>query len=266
MTLPLNPGSGTAHHVVTDATTSIATWQGAPHPSQFHSVNLEDNLALQAALDASDHHVRQLDDAVTPSNIAILALPLVLCLLPIALFADVRPKAMLLYAMLSDVLTALPMAIKGAELLSISKRRFAAHVTRLGDTSSSNEISVAAELWVCVCRTRADTRPTGVAFVSVAIVTMVTGLVLEVVARRWMRRCPVLGKLVAVRQGFEDFRENEMVKDALAELSNNPKGKPHRGSQGASWWTEEFGSTLTEELDEECVQVAPGSSTGNKRI
>lgn len=186
MVLPINPVNGTMHYVDFQASTLIAYSRGGAQPSQFRPIPLERNVAVVDALDIGDAFVQQIEDATTGSNIAILALPMILTLVPIALVADVSQRSMLLYILLCDILTALPMAIKGAELLSISRRRFTSMVSRMGDTSRCNE-SVVAEIWVADCGIRKNVGPTGLAFLTASMVLMAVGIALEVFARWWFK-------------------------------------------------------------------------------
>lgn len=115
-------------------------------------------------------------------------------LVPIALVADVSRTTLLVYVFMSSVLTALPMGIKGVELLMTADKRFESVVTRMSDASVEEE-SIVAEMWVVECRTMEEVRPIALAHVIVAFVMMVVGVVLEVVARvvmwrgtPWVRR------------------------------------------------------------------------------
>lgn len=190
MTLPPLPGMDDRRVVRTDATTVVARWAGATHPSQFYSMQLEDNDALRDALEAGDHFVQQVQDAMAASNVAILALPLVLNLVPVAVVADVRWATVVWFAVLSDVLTALPMVIKGAELIKITRSSFAGMVTRMADpTKDARAVAVPAEVWVAECRVKGAVRPTGVVFVAVGVGMMLLGISLEVWARWWLWGC-----------------------------------------------------------------------------
>lgn len=187
MTLPLHPGTGEVHAVVADSTTVFSMRAGPAHPSQFYPQALESNPALTDALDQGGEHVQQVEDAIAISNIAILALPMVLTLVPIAAIADVSRTRMVLYLILSDVLTTVPMGIKGVELLLIAKQEFIGTVTRMSDTAADKmENTAVSELWVAQCGIRASVKPYGIAFVTVSVVMLVLGVVSEVIARWWI--------------------------------------------------------------------------------
>lgn len=133
----------------------------------------------------ADVVVQQVQDATSPSNIAILALPLILNLLPIALFAELSFPGLMPYCLLNDVLTTLPMAIKGVELVQISNRRFTIVLTRMTDTSPERE-SVAAEMWVAEFHRVESIQPIGVAFIAVAGAMLVLGVMVDACARLFM--------------------------------------------------------------------------------
>jgi len=108
-------------------------------------------------------------------------------LIPVALVADVSRTTAVFLAVLSDVLTSLPMAIKGVELLAISGNRFLSVATRVGDVRSENG-SVAAEMWMVSCGTYDQVRPIGIAFLVVSISFMFLGIALEFLCRWYVNR------------------------------------------------------------------------------
>eukprot|EP00171_Calliarthron_tuberculosum_P014934 IDg14934t1 len=103
------------------ATTAMSTWGGMPAASIFLEVaSLEENPAIRAALFSGERWRQQAIDSVTASNIAIMVLSLLLALVPIALFADVSAIVAFAYALVTDVGSCLPLAIKGIELIQLS--------------------------------------------------------------------------------------------------------------------------------------------------
>ncbi|PXF43125.1 hypothetical protein BWQ96_07159 [Gracilariopsis chorda] len=172
MTLPINPGTGTVHNVTDRATTIITIWGGASDPSSAYLPGTaERNVALLAARQKGEHFAQQMEDVLLPSNIAILAFPLALNLVPVALITDCDQWSAVLYILFSDVLTALPMLIKGIELVTIGKARFVQVVTRMGDTL--DQATISAEMTVAVCRMRQDAGTIGVVFICIACAAMV---------------------------------------------------------------------------------------------
>ena len=183
MTLPILGGDGS--EATPNATTSVTRWRGAAEPNQVGNAAVEHNLAIRSAVEEADMFVRQVQDAISASNIAILALPMVLNVVPVALVAEVSLPALIACGVMSDVLTALPMGIKGVELMGISRRRFATVVTRMTGVSDTSK-AAAGEMWVAECRTVERVRPVGVVFVVVAAVMMTVGVLVDFCAWRFM--------------------------------------------------------------------------------
>ncbi|CAN8069001.1 unnamed protein product [Agarophyton chilense] len=187
MTLPINPGKGVFHNVTDRATTMMATWGGAVNPaSQFEPSTVYDNLALAAAQEKGSRYAQQMEDVILGSNTAILALPLVLNLIPVSLITICEKWTMVIYVLLSDILTALPMLIKGIELLNIGNSNFTEIVTRIGDTHE--EETIAIETWVATCRVQHDAKTIGIVFITTASVAMFVGVLLELIAYSLLSR------------------------------------------------------------------------------
>lgn len=56
-----------------------------------------------------------------PQTTAVFLFPLLMSLIPLALFADVTNRLLLAYMIFTDFLAVLPVAIKGVELLLAAK-------------------------------------------------------------------------------------------------------------------------------------------------
>eukprot|EP00178_Gracilaria_changii_P025453 TRINITY_DN78410_c0_g1_i1.p1 TRINITY_DN78410_c0_g1~~TRINITY_DN78410_c0_g1_i1.p1 ORF type:complete len:509 (-),score=47.18 TRINITY_DN78410_c0_g1_i1:330-1856(-) len=182
MTLPINPGIGEEHSVTDRATTIQTTWGGSVNPfSRFEPSTAHENVGLKAALAKGDNFAQQIEDVILASNTAILAFPLVLNLVPVSLVTRCDKWKLLTYVLLSDVLTVLPMLIKGIELWSIGNARFTEVVTRIGDTFA--EETIAAEMWIASCRVNHNARTIGIIFMTASSLALVVGIVLEVIAK-----------------------------------------------------------------------------------
>lgn len=90
--------------------------------SAFGTVFATINLALQRALQRGEHQTQQTNDAKKPSNIANFVFPLVMNVVTVSVIAEVSTIGILPYTLLTGVLTAVPVAIKGVELLLIGNR------------------------------------------------------------------------------------------------------------------------------------------------
>jgi hypothetical protein len=94
--LPMNlrvwpgPGGGVNQSLPREKfATSFEMWGGRVGLSAVYNMVPSDAPALVAALELSKLDENQATDALTPSNVAILALPMVLNIIPVALVADV---------------------------------------------------------------------------------------------------------------------------------------------------------------------------------
>ena len=255
MTLPINPGVGEVHNVSTLATTVISKWAGAAEPSMFRPMIIERNTAILDAMEKAGHEVQQMEDATSASNLAILAFPLFLNVVPIALVANVSRMRMVLYVIASDILTALPMLIKGVEIVLIAGREFQSAMTRMGDpTRDGSETSVAAEVWVASCQTRRGVRGVGVTLICVSLGLMVLGVVLEFVARWYMGH----RKVVRRRRGFgREVRVVDGVGVAGCGCAEGADPWSGRTSVDEEWWVE-FERTIAAEEGAARARVAHG--------
>lgn len=194
LTLSLKDNS-TSDLVRKNGTTAFMVVGGADVPSAFGDLKGSDNPAVAEALRKGDHNAQQADDATTPSNIAILAFPLVMNIVPVALIADVNSIGMLVYTLLTDVLTAVPLAIKGVEVFGIGtiaqttaiSRISGANIGMVNETTGIPHDKV-MELWVAKCRAEESLRSTGIILLTVALLFMVGGIIAEFVAKQWTTR------------------------------------------------------------------------------
>lgn len=170
------------------ANTYLQRVNGSETASELLPIFPQQNLAINVALQRGEHAVEIANDAATPSNTAILLLPLVLNLIPVALIADVNTFGMIVYTLLTDVLTVVPLMVKGVELFIVSKQQTYASIMRITGANHqpmTNE-SKAAELWVARCVPSRSFRGIGEALIIVALICMVGGVLAELVAMRWV--------------------------------------------------------------------------------
>lgn len=172
------------------ATTNLLEIWSRPAPDAIgQSADVTQKLAFKSALGKGENENQQGNDAVTVSNVAILFLPLVMNLVPVAAIADVNTLGMLMYTALTDVLTTVPLCIKGIELMTISERNFRSVSAQVTGKSGLNETAV-IELWAVSCRLQRSGyfRRIGFMFVVVSITLMLFGVVCEFVARWVVKR------------------------------------------------------------------------------
>lgn len=174
---------------IRNTTTILYRLRGDAKPASFYSIYPEDNPALISAMDDIELFVQQATDAVTPSNIAILFLPVALNLIPISLISRVSDWKMLLYMLMSDILTVIPLAIKGIELIVIARQRHKSVAVRmLSSVNGTLGESAAAELWGAECRAKDNVLPSGIVFLTLALIFMIAGVAAEFWARAYVER------------------------------------------------------------------------------
>lgn len=165
--------------------TTLEMWSGRVGSSGIFEMPIEEAPAVILAVEQMDLDVDQARDAVTPSNVAILALPMIINLIPVSLLADVGTFGLLTYTLLTDIVTTVPFIIKGFELIAMGRREYRDHAAWFRGKSS--EQFVLAELWATKCRIL-DVREMGVVFVAVGFAVMLIGVIAEVLARRLRRK------------------------------------------------------------------------------
>lgn len=185
VTLPRRPP---ATGWLLDAATVLEEWGGRPESSMFRTpASVRDNAAMTAARQCGRDAREQVEDATTASSVAIMSIPLIFATVPIAALADVAPAATALYAIATDVVTALPLMIKGFELMRFAQLEHTASRTWVYGGTTLDDIAV-AETWHAECSAESRILVKGRIFVSVALVGMMLGCALEIVFLLKLRR------------------------------------------------------------------------------
>lgn len=165
-------------------TTSHSVQAGAATISAFYDMRYDANRALTGALKGTELAVDDASDALTPSNIAILALPLIMMFVPVAFIADVGGALSFLYVFFTDFMSAVPFIIKGVELVTTgTANTINSETWILGDKDLK-----AAESWVATCRGKNTFLIDGIIFIVVGVGAIIVGCTLEYMARRYMRK------------------------------------------------------------------------------
>ena len=166
------------------ATTHMATWGGIPASSLFEStLFLANNPAIAASMRNVSATIDQIEDATTASGMAILIMPIFLTAVPVAIFGEIDSKALLLYTIATDILTVLPLGIKGIELLGYSTASHEAARTYV--YGGLNDVEPAAlETWYARCNATDHVKILGKLFISLAVLFMIIGIAVELVAKR----------------------------------------------------------------------------------
>lgn len=83
-------------------------WAGRPDVSEFFPLEVGDTPALKKGLGARSTHRALVQDTVFSSNVAILVLPVFMTLVPLSAIDYVETSLVVLYAVLTDVMSILP--------------------------------------------------------------------------------------------------------------------------------------------------------------
>lgn len=129
-------------------------------------------------------HIDQASDSITISNIAILALPMAMNLIPVAFIADITAFGSVLYIVLTDILSTVPFLIKGIELILWSAPRKEIVISFHGGDETLRLVEVMAVR----CRGETLFQTTGIIFIIVGLTVMILGVLLEVWAKRYMMK------------------------------------------------------------------------------
>lgn len=185
--LPYSPNDSVTERGYFSST--LERWSGRVGMSAVYPMVLEAVPALTHALEMGDVEVGQAIDALTPSNTAILALPMVMNMIPISLITELSSCGIFVYTIITDVLTTVPFIIKGFELIAMGSRRQVAEDTWFSGKTS--DITVILETWVAECRI-VRVRRVGIIFVSVGFTILFLGVLAEILSHRlrhkWIRQ------------------------------------------------------------------------------
>lgn len=188
-------------------TAYLASWAGRPTWTHFQMRELWYNPALEAALFRGQHEKELVQDSDTASNLAILFLPAALALVPLGLFQDVSISVTLLYILATDVVSVLPVAIKGIELLVYSSKVHTATASYLYGARTATDLA-AAETWVANCWMTPRIRNEGIAILFTAIAVMLFGILLEVLTTSKIRRLRITNKMSLQELETPDFSDS----------------------------------------------------------
>lgn len=159
------------------------------------------NPSVIAAIVAGEFEKEMVEASDSLSNLAILILPVALALLPIALFQDTGMLATVLYAIATDVVSVMPIALKGFELIVYGSNRHYMSNHFLNGFGGGSPTAT-AQSWAAECGMKPFVRQKGVVLLVGAVLAMIFGVILEFVARGVVHRR-------AVRKQWRDSVWNE---------------------------------------------------------
>lgn len=169
-----------------NCTATLKTTAGTLPWSHFSSRNgvsyeLKTNPAIVQALKRGKFEKEMVEDSDSFSYLSILAVPTVLTLLPIALFQDASMFATVLYAMATDIASAIPIVIKGIELVLYGSRRHYAFSSDMYGMNNGTGFA-AAETWAAECGMKPFVLYRGMVLITLGVSVMVFGILLETIA------------------------------------------------------------------------------------
>lgn len=164
-----------------EATTIVERWSTTGYA--IEDMNFDDPLSpLTHAYQRNLVAIDLASDAITISNVAILALPMVMNLIPIAFLADFHTFGMFMYIVVTDVFSTIPFFIKGVELIHSSQPT----QEEVFAFFSGNEALGSMQSWVVQCKGEQKFRNVGIVFVVASLGAAVMGVALELWAKRYM--------------------------------------------------------------------------------
>lgn len=160
----------------------LSLYQGLPSTSHFAFLALEENPGIQAAIQKGEHQKELVEDSDTISNDALVLLPTLLALVPIGLFQDVSLSLTVLYIIATDVISVMPLLIKGIELIVYGSNKHYATVSHIYGSENATDLAV-AETWSAVCSMRSFVRKKGLILVCISVSAICSGIFLEFLTR-----------------------------------------------------------------------------------
>lgn len=165
------------------STTVVTKWDGTGYSIEADS--FDDPVSpLAQAFRQNIVEVDISSDATTPSNTAILALPMFMNLIPVAFVADPQVATMFVYILITDIFSTIPFLAKGIELIRASQPTQEVVFAFF----SGNGTTGTMQSWAVDCAGERRFQQVGIAFVIVAILALVGGVVLEIWAKHYMQR------------------------------------------------------------------------------
>lgn len=174
--------------IIENTTTLFSAWGGSTVVSNFLLIPTSDGPAMRHVLRKSEKIIRNVLDSIATSNVAILVLPATFALVPISVIEYLSRSSLCITIVFTDILPVLPLAIKGVELLTSGRKSHTGCVANTVGTENSADELAAVELWCARCAMDPKVFYYGVAFFSVAVIFIVTGIAVELCTYRSLRR------------------------------------------------------------------------------
>ena len=168
---------------IKNGTFGTEVWEGRPSSHVFITERTEDNKGIQKALDVSNLRAELVVESRLASSIAVLFLPSVLALFPVSLFQEVSLATGFVYSLATDILSIVPVVIKGIELIYFgSKKQWAIYTRFYGGADLDQPAS--AIHWISYCAMKPQILVQGIMYLIVGLSLMGVGIALEFLAAR----------------------------------------------------------------------------------
>lgn len=146
---------------------------------QRSTEHVEEHAGMEPAIEAGDRHAELLQDSSAASNIAILLLPGLLTLFPIGLFDDASLKTLIIFSLATDILSVLPIIIKGSEMIHYGRKEYFGNEIRFhGSIDDSSGIAI-VQFLPAKCSFKSSQLRTGIILLAIGLLLMTMGLSLE---------------------------------------------------------------------------------------
>ncbi|KAI0559887.1 hypothetical protein FGB62_132g028 [Gracilaria domingensis] len=164
-------------------TTLLEQWGARVWISWHGQMTDQDNPAVRRSSRQNEIAIDLAEDSISPANVAIITLPMVVNLIPLALIAELNTLGYLLYIIFTDIISVAPFMIKGIELVSATR----SHPVLVAYYAGDEELAD-IQVWTADCRGTNRFRVIGWIFITVGAFFVILGIALEFIARSYVER------------------------------------------------------------------------------
>lgn len=155
--------------------------------SHYEGMYSKDSQSSILALSYGQVEKIKIQESDSVSTLALLFIPAILSVIPLGLFQEASLSVMVLYAVATDFLSVLPIAVQGVELLLYGSRKHFSYVSDI----SNDERQISLEKFatsVTKCEANPSVWRRGAIFVALAAILMTCGFAFEILSRRKLSR------------------------------------------------------------------------------
>jgi len=140
--------------------------------------HISEHSGIEVALEESARHRELLQDSSAASNIAILVLPGLLTLFPIGLFQDANIRTTIAFSIATDVISVLPIMIKGCEMIHYGRKKYFGNQIRFHGSPDPDKIAI-VQFFPAKCEFDSRIVIFGIVLLCIGLILMFLGLSLE---------------------------------------------------------------------------------------